>query len=66
MKLVTVLAAALLLTIAAAHGYRAYTDLEITVAHHVVPIWASWVCAGVLGFLGLMLLVQLLVDVPRK
>lgn len=59
MKVFTVLTALLLLLIAAAHGYRAYTGMEVVVATHMIPVWASWVCAGVLAFLGLMLFVEM-------
>ena len=59
MKFFTVLTAFVLFMIAAAHGYRAYTGMEIIVAQHIIPIWVSWVCAVVLAFLGLMLFVEL-------
>lgn len=62
MKFFTILTAILLFVVAAAHGYRAYAGWELTIAHHLIPIWASWVCAGVLAFLGLMLLIE----APRK
>jgi hypothetical protein len=59
----TIISALLLLLIAAAHAYRAYSGYDITVAlsateHIMVPIWASWVCAAVLAFLGIMLFVE--------
>ena len=59
MKLFTVITALLLFVIAAAHGYRAYTGLEVEVAKHLIPVWASWVCAGVMAVLGLMLFVEM-------
>jgi len=62
MKFFTILTAILLFVIAAAHGYRAYAGIEVSVAHHLIPIWISWVCAAVLAFLGVMLLVE----APRK
>ena len=61
---VVVLSALLFLLIAVAHAYRAYAGIPITVgpwAHHaayVLPIMASWICAGVTGLLGLLLLVM--------
>ena len=60
---VVVLSALLLLLVAVAHAYRAYAGIPITVgpmAHHaayMLPIMASWICAGVTGLLGLLLLV---------
>ncbi len=58
MKLFTIIAALLLLVIAAAHAYRAYAGIDLVVASHVIPIWASWVCAAVTAILGLMLFVE--------
>jgi hypothetical protein len=60
---VVVLSALLFLLIAAAHAYRAYVGIPVTVgpfAHHAayaLPIMASWICAGVTAVLGLLLLV---------
>jgi hypothetical protein len=54
---VVVLSALVLLLIAAAHGYRAYAHIDVEVAKHAIPILASWICAGVTGLLGLLLLV---------
>jgi hypothetical protein len=53
---VVVVSALLFLVIAAAHAYRAYAGIELSVAHHAVPIMCSWVCAGVTGLLGILLL----------
>jgi hypothetical protein len=53
---IVVVSALLFLVIAAAHAYRAYTGIEISVAHHLVPIMCSWACAGVTGLLGILLL----------
>lgn len=53
---IVVVSALLFLVIAAAHAYRAYAGIEVTVAHHLVPIMCSWACAGVTGLLGILLL----------
>jgi hypothetical protein len=58
----TIIAALLLLAIAAGHAARAYYGLDLVAAGHIVPIWASWACAGVLAFLGVMVFVEM----PRK
>ena len=61
---VVVLSALLFLLIAVAHAYRAYAGIPITVgpmAHHAayaLPVMASWICAGVTGLLGILLLVM--------
>ncbi len=57
-KFFTVVAALLFLAIAAAHAYRAYTGIEVVVASHLIPMWVSWVGAGVAAFLGIMLFVE--------
>jgi hypothetical protein len=54
----TIIAALLLLVIAAAHGYRAYYGIDVVVAGHMIPIWASWVCTAVTAILGIMLFVE--------
>ena len=54
----TIIAALLFLLIAAAHAYRAYYGLDVVVASHVIPIWASWVCAAVTAILGIMLFAE--------
>jgi hypothetical protein len=54
----TIIAALLLLLIAACHAYRAYAGLDFIMAGHSIPIVASWVVAGVLALLGIMLLVE--------
>ena len=54
---VVVVSALLFLLIAAMHAYRAYAGIPVEVGHHVIPVMASWVCAGVTGLLGLLLLV---------
>ena len=55
--LVVIVSALLFLGIAAAHAYRAYAGIELSVAGHAVPIMCSWACAGVTGLLGILLLV---------
>jgi hypothetical protein len=55
-SLVVVLSAIVLIAVAAVHAYRAYAGMPLMIAHHDVPILASWICAGVTGVLGLLLL----------
>ncbi|MDE2181900.1 MAG: hypothetical protein KGJ78_02640 [Alphaproteobacteria bacterium] len=55
MKPFTVIAALVLLIMAAMHAYRAYTGLDLVVAGHAIPIFVSWICTGVAGFLGIAL-----------
>ncbi len=52
-----IVSALVFLLIAAAHAYRAYAGIDVTVAQHVVPVMASWVCAGVTALLGILILV---------
>jgi lipopolysaccharide export LptBFGC system permease protein LptF len=54
----TIIAALLLFVVAAAHAYRAYAGLDLIVAGHAIPILASWICAVVAAFLGIMLFVE--------
>jgi polyferredoxin len=54
----TIISALLLLAIAAAHAYRAYSGIEALVAGEVIPIWWSWVAAAVTAVLGIMLFVE--------
>lgn len=55
-SLVVIISALVFLVIAAAHAYRAYSGVDMTVAQHAVPIMVSWVCAGVAGLLAILLL----------
>ena len=54
----TMLAGLLLLVVAAAHAYRLYAGLAITIGSHAVPLWVSWPGAVVAGFLGIMIFVE--------
>jgi hypothetical protein len=54
----TIISALVLLLIAVAHAYRAYYGIDVLVAHHAIPIMASWVCAAVTAILGIMLFVE--------
>ena len=54
----TMLAALLLVVVAAAHAYRIYSGIDITIDGQMVPIWANWAGAAVAGFLALMLVVE--------
>ena len=58
MKPFTIISALLLLLIAAAHVYRAYYGIDVLVAHHAIPIVASWIAAAVCAILGIMLFVE--------
>ncbi|HEY0282149.1 MAG TPA: hypothetical protein VGC27_05960 [Rhizomicrobium sp.] len=58
----TIISALLLLAIAAAHAYRAYYGIDVLVAGHAIPIWASWVSTAVAAVLGIMLFVE----APRR
>lgn len=53
---VVVVSALLLILVAALHAYRAYAGLPLVIGTQAVPILASWICAGVTGVLGLLLL----------
>lgn len=53
---VVVVSALVFLAIAAAHAYRAYAGIPVTVADQAVPIMCSWACAGVTGLLAILLL----------
>lgn len=59
--LIVVLSAVVLLVIAAAHGYRIYAGIPISVAAHDVPMMCSWYAA-----IGSALLGQLLLLFGRK
>ena len=54
----TFLAVLVLLIVAAAHAYRLYTSMAVTVGGHDVALWVSWPGAIVAGLLGLMVLVE--------
>jgi hypothetical protein len=54
----TVLAALILFVVAAAHAYRLYAKLPVTVGPHDIPLWVSWPGAIVAGVLALMLVVE--------
>ena len=54
----TIISALFLLVIAAGHAYRAYAGLDLVVASHVIPIYASWIATAVCAVLGIMLFVE--------
>jgi lipopolysaccharide export LptBFGC system permease protein LptF len=59
MKPFTTLAAIVLLVVAGVHAYRLYSGaIAISVAGHVVPVWASWPGAIIAGLMGIMLFVE--------
>ena len=54
----TMVAALLLLVVAAAHAYRLYAGMNITIGSHDIPLWVSWPGAIVAGLLALGLLAE--------
>ena len=54
----TIIAALVFLVVAAAHAYRLYAHLAVTVGSHDIPMSLSWAGAVVALVLGLMLLVE--------
>ncbi len=58
MKPFTTIGALVFLLVAAAHIYRAYAGLPVSVGDHDIPVMASWIAAGVSGLLGLMMLME--------
>jgi hypothetical protein len=54
----TIIGAILFLLVAAAHVYRIYAGLTVTVGPHDIPMVASWIGAAVAALLGIMLLVE--------
>jgi hypothetical protein len=54
---IVVLSALLFLVMAALHAYRAYAGIPVEIGHHALPIMASWICTGVTGVLGILLLI---------
>ena len=58
-RLFTVLGAILLLLIAAAHIYRIYSGMDLTVNGQVVPMTVSYVGAAVFGIIGLLQLITM-------
>lgn len=58
MKPFTALAALLLLAVALAQAARAYMGLDVVISDYHVPVVASWIVAGITGFLSLMLFVE--------
>ena len=55
--LIVVLSALLMLAVAALHAYRAYAGWALVIGPFSAPIGASWICAGVLTVLALLLLI---------
>ena len=49
-RLFSTVAAIMLLVIAGAMAYRAYSGIDIVVGTYHVPILMSWIGAGVIGF----------------
>ena len=54
----TIIGAIVFLLVAAAHAYRIYAGLAVTVGPHDIPMVASWIGAAVAALLGIMLLVE--------
>ena len=56
-KTFTLLAAIVFLAVAAAHAYRIYAGLSVTVVgHYDVPMWVSWAGVAVPAVLAVLLL----------
>ena len=58
MKPFTLIAAVVFLAVAAAHAYRIYAGLAVTIGPHAIPMSASWAGAVIAALLGIMLLVE--------
>jgi hypothetical protein len=58
MKPFTTITAILLLIGAAAHAYRLYTGMAVTMNGETISMTISWVAAIGAAFLGIMLLVE--------
>ena len=58
MKPFTVISALVFFVVAAAHAYRVYTGMAVTVGGHDVSMMVSWVGAAVAALLGIMLLAE--------
>lgn len=58
-KTFTNLAAILLLLIAACHLVRAVMGIAITIDAIAIPMWTSWLAAGVTGILGIMVFAEM-------
>jgi hypothetical protein len=58
MKPFTVIGALVFLIVAAAHAYRVYTGMAVTVGTLDIPMWVSWAGAVGAAFLGVMLLTE--------
>lgn len=52
----TFIGALVFLVVAGAHLYRLYAGLDVAVGGHDIPMWVSYIGAGVTGLLGIMLL----------
>ena len=58
MRPFTMIGAVIFLMVAAAHLYRAFAELPVTIADHEIPLMASWIAGGISGLLGVMMLVE--------
>jgi hypothetical protein len=54
----TAIAAVVFLAVAAAHAYRIYANLGVTLGHHDVPMSVSWAGGVIAALLAVMLLVE--------
>lgn len=57
-KVFTFIGALVFLVVAGAHLYRLYAGLDVVIGGYGIPMWVSYVGAGVTGFLGVMLLAE--------
>jgi len=58
MKPFTTIGALIFLVVAAAHAYRAYAGLPVSIGSHDISVMASWIAAAVSGVVGLMMLME--------
>jgi hypothetical protein len=58
MKIFTFLGALVFLIVAAAHAYRLYTGMSVSVGGHIIPMSLSWWGGGIAALLGLGLLFE--------
>ena len=54
----TMIGAIVFLLVAAAHAYRIYAGIPVTVGVHDIPMMVSWIGGAVAALLGIMLLVE--------
>jgi hypothetical protein len=58
MKFFSLLGALVFLVVAAAHTYRLYTGMSVSIGGHLIPMSVSWWGGGVAAVLGLGLIFE--------